>query len=70
MEAARIYANPEKDFEDYLNSISETEVNNPYASTPDDDLEQLYIKVMSGTSLLSAKKRQAIIDEANRRAEL
>jgi hypothetical protein len=70
MEAARIYANPEKDFEDYLNSISETEVNNPYTSTSDDELEQLYIKVMSGTSLLSAKKRQAIIDEANRRAEL
>ena len=70
MEAARIYADPEKDFEDYLNSISETEVNNPYTSTSDDELEQLYIKVMSGTSLLSAKKRQAIIDEANRRAEL
>lgn len=70
MEAARIYADPEKDFEDYLNSISETEVNNPYRGTSDDDLEQLYIKVMSGTSLLSAKKRQAIIDEVNRRAEL
>jgi len=70
MEAARIYSDPDKDFDDYLDSISNTEVNNPYSGTSDDDLEELYVKVMSGTSLLSAKKRQAIIDEVNRRAEL
>lgn len=70
MEAARIYADPEKDMNDYLDSISEVEVNNPYRSKSDTELEDLFIKVQSGTSLLSAKKRQFIIDEVNRRAEL
>ena len=70
MEAARVYADPNKDFNDYLDSIKEKEVTNPYSGKSDDDLEQLYLEVMSGNSNLSAKKRQYIIDEANRRAEL
>lgn len=70
MEAARVYADPNKDFNDYLDSIKEKEVTNPYSGKSDDELEQLYLEVMSGNSNLSAKKRQYIIDEANRRAEL
>ena len=70
MEAANIYADPDKNMRDYLDSISEVEVNNPYRSKSDTELEDLFIKVQSGTSLLSAKKRQFIIDEVNRRAEL
>jgi len=70
MEAARVYADPNKDFNDYLDSIKQKEVTNPYSGKPDDELEQLYLEVMSGSSNLSAKKRQYIIDEANRRAEL
>ena len=70
MEAARIYADPQKDFNDYLDSISDTEVTNPYRDKRDDELEDLFIQVQSGNSRLSAKKRQFIIDEVNRRAEL
>ena len=70
MEAANIYADPDKNMRDYLDSIKEVEVNNPYRSKSDTELEDLFIKVQSGTSLLSAKKRQFIIDEVNRRAEL
>jgi hypothetical protein len=70
MEAARVYADPNKDFNDYLDSIKQKEVTNPYSGKSDDELEQLYLEVMSGNSNLSAKKRQYIIDEANRRAEL
>lgn len=70
MEAARIYADPNKDFNDYLDSISQTEVTNPYRDKRDDELEDLFIQVQSGNSRLSAKKRQFIIDEVNRRAEL
>ena len=70
MEAARIYADPEKNFEDYLDSLEEVEITNPYNEKSDDELEQLYIQVMSGTSNISVKNRQLIIDEADRRAEL
>ncbi len=70
MEAARIYADPEKNFEDYLDSLEEVEITNPYNEKSDDELEQLYIQVMSGASNISVKNRQLIIDEADRRAEL
>jgi len=70
VEAARIYADPEKDFNDYLDNITATEVTNPYLNKSDDELENLFLEVQSGNSRLSAKKRQFIIDEVNRRAEL
>jgi len=70
MEAARIYADPEKNFEDYLDSLEEVQITNPYNEKSDDELEQLYIQVMSGASNISVKNRQLIIDEADRRAEL
>ena len=70
MEAARIYADPEQNFDDYLKSLEEVEISNPYNETPDDELEQLFIQVMSGTSNISVKNRQFIVDEVDRRAEL
>ena len=70
MEAARIYADPEQNFNDYLKSLEEVEISNPYNETPDDELEQLFIQVMSGTSNISVKNRQFIVDEVDRRAEL
>ena len=70
MEAARIYADPEQNFDDYLKSLEEVEISNPYSETPDDELEQLFIQVMSGTSNISVKNRQFIVDEVDRRAEL
>lgn len=70
MEAARIYADPEQNFDDYLKSLEEIEISNPYSETPDDELEQLFIQVMSGTSNISVKNRQFIVDEVDRRAEL
>ncbi len=70
MEAARIYADPDQNFQDYLKSLEKVEITNPYNQTPDDELEQLYIQVMSGTSNISVKNRQFIVDEVDRRAEL
>lgn len=71
MAAARIMANPQKDYNDYLDTLEDLEVKpNPYKTKSDDDLEQLYIEVMSGTSNLSVKNRQFIVDEADRRAQL
>ena len=71
MAAARIMANPQKDYNDYLDTLENLETKqNPYKTKSDDDLEQLYIEVMSGTSNLSVKNRQFIVDEADRRAQL
>ncbi len=71
MAAARIMADPQKDYNDYLDTLEDLEVKpNPYKTKSDDDLEQLYIEVMSGTSNLSVKNRQFIVDEADRRAQL
>lgn len=71
MKAARIMADPQKDYDDYLDTLENLEVKpNPYKTKSDDDLEQLYIEVMSGTSNLSVKNRQFIVDEADRRAQL
>ena len=70
MEAAYEFADPEKDMRDYLNKIKVVEVTNPYRRKSDTELTQLFIEVQSGNSRLSAKKRQFIIDEVNRRAEL
>lgn len=70
MEAARIYADPNQNFEDYLDTLEKVEIDNPYKTTSDDDLERLYLEVMSGTSPLSPKQRQFVVDEVARRAEL
>jgi len=71
MKAARTMADPQKDYDDYLDTLEDLEVKpNPYKTKSDDDLEQLYIEVMSGTSNLSVKNRQFIVDEADRRAQL
>jgi hypothetical protein len=71
MQAARTMADPQKDYDDYLDTLEDLEGKpNPYKTKSDDDLEQLYIEVMSGTSNLSVKNRQFIVDEADRRAQL
>lgn len=69
MEAARIYADPDKNFDDYLDSLEKVKVENPYSKKSFEELEKLYIPIMDGTSPLSAKNRQFVIDEVKRRAE-
>ena len=49
---------------DTFNPVIET----PFANMSDNDLEEEYIKVHQGTSTLSPEKRQAILDEVNKRA--
>ena len=69
IEAARVYADPDKDFNDYLDTLGEVKVQNPYAGTSREQLTKLYLAVQAGTSNLSPKKRQQILDEWDRRAE-
>ena len=64
-----ILADPEKSMADWLATMKEKEVINPYADMSRDDLTDLYLEVERGTSQLSPKNRQFIVDEVNRRAE-
>jgi len=71
LNAARIMANPQKDYEDYLDELENLETKpNPYKETPHDELMNLVAEVQSGTSTLPPQKRQNILDEARERAGL
>lgn len=72
IEAARFLAKDKNTMEMYVDKIlsKQEEIQNPYGDKSDDDLENLYVEVMSGTSTLSAANRQRIIDEVERRSQL
>ena len=71
LNAARIMANPQKDYEDYLDELENLETKpNPYKETPHEELMNLVAEVQSGTSTLPPQKRQNILDEARERAGL
>lgn len=72
VEAARYQSDPNLTMKDYVEQMSakSKEIENPYKTVSDDDLEKLAIEVMSGDSTLSARSRQLIIDEVDRRAGL
>ena len=69
--AAKYLQNSDNTIEGYIDNIlSKQEVVNNYTETSDDELERLFREVKSGTSNLVPEKRQMIIDEVKRRANL
>ena len=71
LNAARIFANPQKNYDDYLNTLENLEVKpNPYKETPHQELMRLVAEVQSGNSTLPPETRQQILDEARERAGL
>ena len=72
VEAARFLSKDGNTMEMYVDQIlgKQDTVENPYKGKSDDELETLYVEVMSGNSTLPPARRQRIIDEANRRAGL
>ena len=71
LNAARIFANPQKDYDDYLDTLENLEVKtNPYKETPHNELMTLVAEVQSGNSTLPPETRQQILDEARERAGL
>jgi hypothetical protein len=71
LDAARTFANPQKDYDDYLNDLENLEVKpNPYKETPHQELMRLVAEVQSGSSTLPPETRQQILDEARERAGL
>ena len=71
LNAARIFANPQKDYDDYLDTLENLEVKpNPYKETPHQELMRLVAEVQSGSSTLPPETRQQILDEARERAGL
>lgn len=71
MEAARIFADKDKDYNDYLDKLDNLEPPKSKYSDPnnysDDKIIELYTEVVSGNSSLSAAERQKIVDEFDRR---
>ena len=71
LNAARIMANPQKNYDDYLDTLENLEVKpNPYKETPHEELIRLVTEVQSGNSTLPPETRQQILDEARERAGL
>ncbi len=72
VEAARFLSKDGNTIEMYVDQIlgKQEQVENPYKGKSDDELETLYVEVMSGNSTLAPARRQRIIDEAERRAGL
>ena len=71
LNAARIMANPQKNYDDYLDTLENLEVKpNPYKETPHEELMRLVAEVQSGNSTLPPETRQQILDEARERAGL
>ena len=71
MKAAQYLTDPNNTIGMYIeNVLDKQEVVNDYVDTEFDELEELFLEVKSGNSMLIPEKRQMIIDEMKRRAGL